>query len=310
MTEEKRVALVAGATRGAGRAIAVELARAGFHVYATGRSSRTTGPSEIGRPETIEETGELMQAAGGAGSPLRVDHEDPAAVDDLISTIDVEHRRLDVLVNDIFGGDRYMEWDRPLWKHDWAGGLRMLQMGVHTHLITCRAAIPLMLRTAEGSGTRGLVVEMTDGTSEANAEFRRNVGFYYDLVKANVERIVKGLSAELENEPVTAMGVTPGWLRSESMLEHFGVTEATWRDALEKRPRFAISESPTYVARGVAALARAGDADRWAGTIASSRQLADAYGFTDTDGSRPDCWGYHAKYGWEPEDSRGIAEFR
>jgi NAD(P)-dependent dehydrogenase (short-subunit alcohol dehydrogenase family) len=310
MTEEKRVALVAGATRGAGRAIAVELARAGLHVYATGRSSRTTGPSEIGRPETIEETGELMQAAGGAGSPLRVDHEDPAAVDDLISTIDVEHRRLDVLVNDIFGGDRYMEWDRPLWKHDWAGGLRMLQMGVHTHLITCRAAIPLMLRTAEGSGTRGLVVEMTDGTSEANAEFRRNVGFYYDLVKANVERIVKGLSAELENEPVTAMGVTPGWLRSESMLEHFGVTEATWRDALEKRPRFAISESPTYVARGVAALARAGDADRWAGTIASSRQLADAYGFTDTDGSRPDCWGYHAKYGWEPEDSRGIAEFR
>jgi NAD(P)-dependent dehydrogenase (short-subunit alcohol dehydrogenase family) len=310
MTEEKRVALVAGATRGAGRAIAVELARAGFHVYATGRSSRTTGPSEIGRPETIEETGELMQAAGDAGSPLRVDHEDPAAVDDLISTIDAEHGRLDVLVNDIFGGDRYMEWDKPLWKHDWAGGLRMLQMGVHTHLITCRAAIPLMLRTAEGSATRGLVVEMTDGTSEANAEFRRNVGFYYDLVKANVERIVKGLSAELENEPVTAMGVTPGWLRSESMLEHFGVTEATWRDALEKRPRFAISESPTYVARGVAALARAGDADRWAGTIASSRQLADAYGFTDTDGSRPDCWGYHAKYGWEPEDSRGIAEFR
>jgi NAD(P)-dependent dehydrogenase (short-subunit alcohol dehydrogenase family) len=310
MTEEKRVALVAGATRGAGRAIAVELARAGFHVYATGRSSRTTGPSEIGRPETIEETGELMQAAGGAGSPLRVDHEDPAAVDDLISTIDAEHGRLDVLVNDIFGGDRYMEWDRPLWKHDWAGGLRMLQMGVHTHLITCRAAIPLMLRTAEGSATRGLVVEMTDGTSEANAEFRRNVGFYYDLVKANVERIVKGLSAELENEPVTAMGVTPGWLRSESMLEHFGVTEATWRDALGKRPGFAISESPTYVARGVAAVARAGDADRWAGTIASSRQLADAYGFTDTDGSRPDCWGYHAKYGWEPEDSRGIAEFR
>jgi NAD(P)-dependent dehydrogenase (short-subunit alcohol dehydrogenase family) len=310
MTEEKRVALVAGATRGAGRAIAVELARAGFHVYATGRSSRTTGPSEIGRPETIEETGELMQAAGGAGSPLRVDHEDPAAVDDLISTIDAEHGRLDVLVNDIFGGDRYMEWDKPLWKHDWAGGLRMLQMGVHTHLITCRAAIPLMLRTAEGSATRGLVVEMTDGTSEANAEFRRNVGFYYDLVKANVERIVKGLSAELENEPVTAMGVTPGWLRSESMLEHFGVTEATWRDALEKRPGFAISESPTYVARGVAAVARAGDADRWAGTIASSRQLADAYGFTDTDGSRPDCWGYHAKYGWEPEDTRGVAEFR
>jgi hypothetical protein len=147
-----------------------------------------------------------------------------------------------------------MERDKPLWEHDWDGGLRMLQMGVHTHLITCRAAIPLMLRTAEVS-KRGLVVEMTDGTSQANAEFRPNVGFYYDLVKANVERIVKGLSAELGDSPVTAAGVTPGWLRSEKMLENFGVTEATWRDACRKRPGFGISESPTYVARGVAALA-------------------------------------------------------
>ena len=169
--------------------------------------------------------------------------------------IERDQGRLDVLVNDIFGGDRYMEWDKPLWEHDWAGGLRMLQMGVHTHLITCRAAIPCMLRTAEALGTRGLVVEMTDGTSQANAEFRRNVGFYYDLVKANVERIVKGLSAELEDRPVTAVGVTPGWLRSEKMLENFGVTEANWRDACRARPGFGISESPTYVARGVAALA-------------------------------------------------------
>jgi NAD(P)-dependent dehydrogenase (short-subunit alcohol dehydrogenase family) len=136
----------------------------------------------------------------------------------------------------------------------------MLQMGVHTHLITCRAGIPLMLRTAEALGTRGLVVEMTDGTSQANAEFRRNVGFYYDLVKANVERIVKGLSAELEDSRVTAVGVTPGWLRSEKMLENFGVTEANWRDACRERPGFGISESPTYVARGVAALAAAADA--------------------------------------------------
>ena len=203
-----------------------------------------------------------------------------------------------------------MEWDKPLWEHDWAGGLRMLQMGVHTHLITCRAAIPLMLRTAEALGTRGLVVEMTDGTSQANAEFRRNVGFYYDLVKANVERIVIGLSAELEDSPVTAVGVTPGWLRSEKMLENFGVTEANWRDACRDRPGFGISESPTYVARGVAALAGAADVERWAGTIISARQLADAYGVTDTDGSRPDCWGYHATYGWEPEPGRGIDEFR
>ena len=308
--DKARVALVAGATRGAGRAIAVELARAGLFVYATGRSSRISGGSEMNRPETIEETGERMQAVGGAGSALVVDHEDPTAVAELLAAIDRGHGRLDVLVNDIFGGDRYAEWDKPLWEHDWAGGLRMLQMGVHTHLITARAAIPLMLRTASAGGTRGLVVEMTDGTSQANAGFRRNVGFYYDLVKANVERIVKGLAAELENLPVTAVGVTPGWLRSEMMLENFGVTEASWRDACVRTPGFAISESPAYVARGVAALAAAGDADRWAGTIVSARQLADTYDVTDTDGSKPDCWGYLAAYGWEREDGEGIDRFR
>jgi NAD(P)-dependent dehydrogenase (short-subunit alcohol dehydrogenase family) len=305
-----RVTLVAGATRGAGRAIAVELARAGLFVYATGRSSRVSGWSEISRPETIEETGDLIRAAGGAGSALAVDHEDPAAVAGLVTAIEREHGRLDVLVNDIFGGDRYAEWDKPLWEHDWHGGLRMLQMGVHTHLITCRAAIPLMLRTAAAQGTGGLVIEMTDGTSEANAQFRRNVGFFYDLVKANVERIVTGLASELTDHPVTAVGVTPGWLRSEQMLENFGVTEDTWREACIKTPGFAISESPAYVARGVAALARAADVSRWAGTIISARQLADAYGVTDTDGSRPDCWGYLAAYGWERDDGQGIADFR
>jgi NAD(P)-dependent dehydrogenase (short-subunit alcohol dehydrogenase family) len=289
------VALVAGATRGAGRAIAVELARAGFFVYATGRSSRTSGPSELDRPETIEETGELIRATGGSGAVRVVDHEDPDAVAELVAAVEREQGRLDVLVNDIFGGDRYMQWDKPLWEHDWQGGLRMLQMGVHTHLITGRAAIPLILRTALAHGSGGLVVEMTDGTSQANAEFRRNV---------------KGLAAELENLPVTAVGVTPGWLRSEKMLENFGVTGANWREACAKTPGFAISESPTYVARGVAALARAGDADRWSGTITSSRQLADAYGITDTDGSRPDCWGYLAAYGWERDDGAGIEDFR
>ena len=278
-------------------------------MYATGRSSRVSGRSELDRPETIEETEDLMRATGGAGSALVVDHEDPGAVADLLATVEREHGRLDVLVNDIFGGDRYMEWDKPLWEHDWEGGLRMLQMGVHTHLITSRAAIPLMLRTA-AAGSHGLVVEMTDGTSEANAEFRRNVGFYYDLVKANVERIVVGLTAELEREPVTAVGVTPGWLRSERMLENFGVTENNWRDACAKRPGFAISESPTYVARGVAALAQDRDPSRWAGTIISARQLADEYGVTDVDGSRPDCWGYLAAYGWEREDAEGIEDFR
>src|SRR5690242_2381308 len=309
-TGSESVALVAGATRGAGRAIAVELARPGFYVYATGRSSRTAGPSEIGRPETIEETGDLIAAAGGTGGALVVDHENPAAVAELVAGIERGKGRLDLLVNDIFGGDRYMEWEKPLWEHEWAGGLRMLQMGVHTHLITCRAAIPLILRTAEAQGSQGLVVEMTDGTSAANADFRRNVGFYYDLVKANVERIVKGLTAELEDSPVTAVGVTPGWLRSEKMLENFGVTEANWRDALKERPGFGISESPTYVARGVAALALDHDPSRWAGTIISARQLADAYDFTDTDGSKPDCWGHLAAYGWDHSGGEGIEDFR
>ena len=307
---DTRVALVAGATRGAGRAIAVELARAGLFVYATGRSSRVSGRSEIDRPETIEETGDRIRAAGGQGSALVIDHENPASVAGLLATVEREHGRLDVLVNDMFGGDRYAEWDKPLWEHDWPGGLRMLQMGVHTHLITCRAAIPLMLRTAAARGTGGLVIEMTDGTSAANAEFRRRVGFYYDLVKANVERIVMGLSAELAGHPVTAVGVTPGWLRSEQMLENFGVTEDTWREACVETPGFAISESPAYVGRGVAALARAADADRWAGMIVSARQLADAYGVTDTDGSRPDCWGYLAEYGWERDDGEGVDRFR
>lgn len=221
----------------------MELARAGLFVYATGRSSRVSGRSEIDRPETIEETCDLIRAAGGEGPALVVDHENTASVAALIATIERESGRLDVLVNDIFGGDRYMEWDKPLWEHDWPGGLRMLQMGVHTHLITCRAAIPLMLRTATAGGSRGLVIEMTDGTSQANAQFRRNVGFYYDLVKANVERIVKGLSAELKDHPVTAVGVTPGWLRSEKMLDNFGVTEETWREACVKTPGFALTIS-------------------------------------------------------------------
>jgi NAD(P)-dependent dehydrogenase (short-subunit alcohol dehydrogenase family) len=305
-----RVALVAGATRGAGRAIAVELARAGMFAYATGRSSRVSGRSEIDRSETIEETGDLIRAAGGEGSALVVDHENTVSVAALLATIEGEHGRLDVLVNDIFGGDRYAEWDKPLWEHDWTGGLRMLQMGVHTHLITCVAAIPLLLRTATAGGTRGLVIEVTDGTSEANREFRRGVGFYYDLVKANVERIVKGLNAEFKDYPATAVGVTPGWLRSERMLENFGVTEDTWREACVTAPGFAISESPTYIGRGVAALASAADADRWAGMVVSARQLADAYGVTDTDGSRPDCWGYLAEYGWERDDGEGVDGFR
>jgi len=304
------VALVAGATRGAGRAIAVELARSGFHVYATGRSSRRSGASEINRPETIEETGELIAAAGGTGDALVVDHERADDVATLVQRIDGDHGRLDVLVNDIFGGDRYAQFDRPLWEHDLAGGLRMLRMGVDTHLVTSHHALPLLLRTSREQGRAGLVIEMTDGTSEFNADVRRGVGFYYDLVKACVDRIVKGLHVELEAEPVTALGVTPGWLRSENMLELFGVGEDNWRDALERVPGFAISETPTYVGRGVAALANDPRADRWAGLVVTSRQLAEVYDVTDSDGSRPDCWGYIARYGLQEQSGRGVEEFR
>ena len=293
-----RVALVTGATRGAGRAIAVELGRAGAHVYATGRSSRVGGRSEIDRPETIEDTGDLIAAAGGAVSALVVDHEDPGQVRSLVERIASEHGRLDVLVNDIFGGDRYAEFEKPLWEHDLAGGLRMLRMGVDTHLVTAHHALPLMLRTATPE-MPGLLVEMTDGTFEANREFRQGVGLYYDLVKANVQRLVVALTHELRDHPITPLAVTPGWLRSEAMLEHFGVREDTWRDALERIPGFAISETPTYVARGVAALAADPGHGRHAGRCLSSYDLAAAYDVTDLDGSRPDCWGLIADHGFD-----------
>ena len=301
----RRVALVAGATRGAGRAIAVELARAGLHVYATGRSSRAAGRSEIGRPETIEDTGDLLTAAGGRGTALVVDHEDPEAVAALVARIEADQGRLDVLVNDVFGGDRYAQWDRPLWEHDLAGGLRMLRMGVDTHLITAHAALPSLLR-----GDRGLLIEMTDSTAEVNAGYREGVGFFYDLVKANVARIVLALAHELRGRPVTALGVTPGWLRSEAMLDGFGVTEANWRDALVKVPGFAISESPTYVARGVAALAQDPEVAQFTGQVLTARRLADHYGVSDTDGSRPDAWGYIATHGMAEQSGRDVERFR
>jgi NAD(P)-dependent dehydrogenase (short-subunit alcohol dehydrogenase family) len=300
-----RVALVAGATRGAGRAMAVELARAGAYVYATGRSSRTAGPSEIDRPETIEETSDLMRAAGGDGRAVRVDHLEPTQVESLVRRIDDERGRLDVLVNDIFGGDRYAQWDKPLWEHDLAGGLRMLRLGVDTHLITSALAIPLLLRTGAG-----LLIEVNDGTTSFNANYRPVVGFFYDLVKATVDRIVKSLDAELTDHPVTALGVTPGWLRSEQMLDNFGVTEDNWRDALVNLPGFAISETPTYLGRGVSALAGDPDASRFAGRVLTSRQLADEYDLTDVDGSRPDCWGYIETYGIEEQSGKEVERFR
>lgn len=297
------MALVAGATRGAGRAVAVELARAGAFVYATGRSSRAHRPSEIGRPETIEGTGELLATAGGRGAALRVDHTAPDEVAGLVARIEQEHGRLDVLVNDIFGGDRYAQFGTKLWEHDVEGGLRMLRMGVDTHLVTAAKALPLMLR-----GEHGLLVEMTDGTVDYNRDYRDGVGFYYDLVKAAVARITLGLTAELRGTAVTPVSVTPGWLRSEAMLEQLGVDEAGWRAAAEgDLAGFAISESPTYVARGVAALAADEGLARYAGQTLTSAELARVYGLTDADGSRPDAWRYIAEvegHGLSPRAER------
>ncbi|MGW2916466.1 SDR family oxidoreductase [Streptomyces angustmyceticus] len=282
-----KVALVAGATRGAGRAIAVELARAGVVVYATGRSSRTAGRSEINRPETIEQTGELIAAAGGTGTALRVDHLDGDQVRALVRRIDQDHGRLDILVNDIFGGDTYAQFGTTLWEHDLPGGLRMLRMGIDTHAITSHHALPLLIRRPGG-----LVIEMTDGTAEYNAAYRHHEGFYYDLVKAAVQRMTLAQSRELAPHGGVAVAVTPGWLRSEKMLEAFGVTEDNWREATAAVPHFCIAESPVYVARAVVALAADPDVARWTGTVVSSGQLAPLYGFTDTDGTRPDCWRY------------------
>jgi len=282
-----RVALVAGATRGAGRAIAVELARAGAAVYATGRSSRSAGPSEIGRPETIEETGERMAAAGGDGIALRVDHLDPGQVQDLARRIDHEHGRLDVLVNDIFDGGKYGQFGTTLWEHDLSDGLRMLRLGIDTHAITSHFLLPLLIRRPGG-----LVVEMTDGTAEYNAAYRYREGFYYDLVKAAVQRMTTAQAFELGPHQASAVAVTPGWMRSEDMLDFYEVTEATWRQATAKVPHFCISESPAYTGRAVAALAADPDVARWSGQVVSTGQLAPIYGFTDTDGTQPDCWRY------------------
>ena len=282
-----KCALVAGATRGAGRAIAVSLAEAGAYVYATGRSSRVYGSSDMNRPETIEETIDIIHSVGGEGEAVRVDHTDSIQVEELINKIDTEKGRLDILVNDIFGGHPFMEWDKKLWEHDLTKGFTMLRYGVGTHLITNTKAIPLMLRSGGG-----LIVEMTDGTTSYNKAFRRNVGFYYDLVKTNVERITIGLAAELEKEAISAVAVTPGWMRSEQMLENFGVTEANWRDTLTKVPHFCISETPYFVARGVVALASDNNSKRWSGKVLSSFDIAKEYGITDLDGSQPDCWRY------------------
>jgi NAD(P)-dependent dehydrogenase (short-subunit alcohol dehydrogenase family) len=301
MKLQGKVALVAGATRGAGRGIAAELGAAGATVYVTGRTTRTR-QSEYRRPETIEETAELVDALGGHGIAVQVDHLEPDQVAALVSRIRAEHGRLDVLVNDIWGGELLVEWDTPVWKHDLEKGLRMLRLAIDTHLITAHHALPLLI---ERPG--GLLVEVTDGTAEYNACHYR-ISPFYDLAKVAINRLGWAHAKDLAPHGATAVSLTPGWLRSEMMLEHYGVSEENWRDATANQPDFAISETPRYVGRAVAALAADADRARWNGQSLSSGQLAQVYGFTDLDGSRPDAWRYitEVREAGKPLDTTGY----
>ena len=279
-----KVALVAGATRGAGRGIAVQLGAAGATVYVTGRTTRSER-SEMNRPETIEETAALVDEAGGRGIAVQVDHLVTDEVRALVTRIEGEQGCLHILVNDIWGATK-MEWNKSVWESSLDYGLRTLRLAVDTHAITSHFAIPLLIKTPGG-----LVVEMTDGTDEYNAANYR-VSFFYDLAKASVNRMAFALAHELQPYRATAVSLTPGWLRSEAMLDAYGVTESNWRDATKRSAHFAISESPAFVGRAVAALAQDPNVSRWNGKSLSSGQLAKVYGFTDLDGSQPDAWKY------------------
>jgi len=284
-----RVAVVAGATRGAGRGIAAALGEAGATVVCTGRSSRTgSTPSDYDRPETIEETAELVTDLGGTGIAAVVDHLDPDQVEGLADRIRREHGHIDVLVNDIWGAEMLKggpaDWNSPIWELDLDDGLRILRLAVDTHLITSHHLLPLLV---EAPG--GLLVEVTDGTAEHNAS-RYRISVFYDLAKVAVNRLAFSQGHELEPFGATAIAITPGWLRSEMMLDNFGVTEATWRGSDSAPPDFGVSESPRYVGRAVVALASDPDRARWNQQSVDSGRLAREYGFTDIDGSQPDIW--------------------
>jgi NAD(P)-dependent dehydrogenase (short-subunit alcohol dehydrogenase family) len=299
-----RVAVVAGATRGAGRGIAAALGEAGATVVCTGRSSRSASlRSDYDRAETIEETAELVTGLGGTGIAIPVDHLDAAQVAGLAERVGHDHGHVDVLVNDIWGGELLTGgpagWNTPIWEHDLDKGLRMLRLAIDTHLITSHHLLPLLV-----DKPGGLVVEVTDGTSDYNAS-RYRISVFYDLAKVAVNRLAFSQGHELEGHGAAAVALTPGWLRSEMMLEGFGVSEENWRDSLDPTRAgtgqpvapgdFALSESPRYVGRAVAALASDPGLRRWNQRSVTSAQLAHEYGFTDVDGSQPDVWRFFAE---------------
>jgi NAD(P)-dependent dehydrogenase (short-subunit alcohol dehydrogenase family) len=307
-----RVAVVAGATRGAGRGIAAALGEAGATVICTGRSTaRADAPtrSDYDRPGTIEQTAELVTNLGGVGIPVAVDHLEPAQVAALAERIRGEHGRIDVLVNDIWGAERLKggpaDWNKPIWKLDLQKGLRILRLGIETHLVTSHYLLPLLV-----AQPGGLLVEVTDGTADYNESHYR-ISVFYDLVKQSVNRLAFSQGHELEPYMAAAVAITPGWLRSEMMLENFCVTETNWRAALDDRaggepkapPDFVLSESPRYIGRAVVALATDPDRKQWNKKSLSSGELARHYGFTDIDGSRPDIW----RYMTEVREKGGLA---
>ena len=307
-----KIALVAGATRGAGRGIAIALGEAGATVYCTGRSSRKSSRKSSGKSskdllatpglrETIEETAELVTAAGGHGIAVKVDHESPAEVKKLAARIKRQHRGLDILVNDVWGGDALTEWSKPFWTVNLENGLKMLKQAVHSHIITAHYAAPLMLGR-EG----GIIFEITDGDA-----FYYRGNLFYDLVKISVIRLAFAMSRELRKRDIASVALTPGFLRSERVLEHFKVTEANWKDVGKKKDKennsgdqndapndFMVSESPRYIGRAIVALASDPKVMNKTGRVFSSWALAREYGFTDLDGTQPH-WGNYArkKYG-------------
>ncbi len=288
-----KVAVVAGATRGAGRGIAVALGEAGATVICTGRSSRTAElhSDYRGRAETVEETADLVNDAGGTGIAIPTDHLDTKQVHTLATTITERFGHIDVLVNDIWGGEDLKggpaDWNRPLWDCDLDDGLRLLRLAIDTHLVTSHTLLPLLV-----ARPGGLVVEVTDGTTAYNADHYR-ISVFYDLAKVAINRIAWSQGHELAPHQATAIAITPGWLRSEMMLDAFGVTEDNWTTA-DAPPGFATSESPRYVGRGVAAIAADPNRSRWNQASVTVGELAAHYGFSDLDGTRPDAWRYIA----------------
>jgi NAD(P)-dependent dehydrogenase (short-subunit alcohol dehydrogenase family) len=278
---EGQVAVVAGATRGAGRGIARALGEANATVYCTGRSVRGS-PSSYNRPETIEETAELVTAAGGKGIAVRVDHTVEAEVEALFERIDRDAGRLDVLVTSIAGEDPMFGAWASFWDLDLTNGAAVLKQSLFSHLLTAKHGARRMI-----AAKRGLIVGVTEGDTLFGGANILN-----DIVKTGIKGLAMRMAEELRPHSVATVAITPGFLRSESMLQHFGVTEETWRDGGKQDPHFLFSETPLFVGRAVAALAGDPTIMERSGWLTSSWEVAREFGFTDADGTRPD-WGRH-----------------